>query len=161
MDYRTTSIHKFRTKLGFKQYDVILTKEQLILTKVMSSFEGENMQIQYNALSYRIDLYFYDYKLVIEIDENGQSKGNIKYEMKRQKAIEQELCCQFIRIDPDKEDFDIFRAIQETFRHIKQSTKKTLKSLRQLGFKSDNVTRSKPIKFIIKKRLLKKIPPNL
>ena len=76
MDYRTTSIHKFRTKLGFKQYDVILTKEQLILTKVMSSFEGENMQIQYNALRYRIDLYFYDYKLVIEIDENEKTKSN-------------------------------------------------------------------------------------
>ena len=129
MDYRTTSIHKFRTKLGFMQYDFILTKEQLILTKVTSSFEGESMQIQYNALSYRVDLYFHDYKLAIEIDENGQSKGNTKYEMKRHKAIEQELCFQFIRIDPDKEDFDIFRAIHETFRHIKQSTKKTLKSL--------------------------------
>ena len=27
---------------------------------------------------------------------------------KRQKAIEQELSCKFIRIDPDKEYFDIF-----------------------------------------------------
>ena len=27
MDCRTTSAHKFRTRLGFKQYDVILTKE--------------------------------------------------------------------------------------------------------------------------------------
>ena len=32
----------------------------------------------------------------------------------------------FIRIDPEKEDFDIFKAIKEIFRHIKQSTKKTL-----------------------------------
>ena len=38
---------------------------------------------------------------------------------KKQKAIEQELACKFIRIDPDKEDFDIFRAINEIFRHIK------------------------------------------
>ena len=36
----------------------------------MSSFEGGNMQTQYNVLSYRIDLYFYDYKLAIEIDKN-------------------------------------------------------------------------------------------
>ena len=28
-----------RTKLGFKQYGVILTKEQSVLTKIMSSFE--------------------------------------------------------------------------------------------------------------------------
>ena len=82
----------------------------------MSSFEGENMQTQYNVLSYRIDLYFHDYKLTIEIDENGQSHGNIDYDIK--KAIEQELGCKFIRIDPDKEDFDVFRAIKEIFRHI-------------------------------------------
>ena len=70
MDCRATSAHKFRRRLGFKQYDVILTKEQSVLTKIMSSFEGENMQTQYNVLSYRIDLYFHDYKLAIEIDKN-------------------------------------------------------------------------------------------
>ena len=43
MDFRTTTTHKFRTKLGLKQYDVILTKEQSLLTKMMSSFEGEKM----------------------------------------------------------------------------------------------------------------------
>ena len=57
MDCRTTA-HKFRTRFGFKQYDVILTKELRMLTKMKSSFEGENMQTQYNVLSYRIDLYF-------------------------------------------------------------------------------------------------------
>ena len=68
MDCRTKFAHKFRTRLGFKQYGVILTKEQSVLTKIMSSFEGENMQTQYNVLSYRTDLYFHDYKLAIEID---------------------------------------------------------------------------------------------
>ena len=92
----------------------------------MSLFEGENMQTQCNVLSYRIDLCFHDYKLAIEIGENGCSDRNIDYNIKRQKAIEQELRCKFIRFDPDKEDFDIFRAINEIFRHIKQSTKKTL-----------------------------------
>ena len=47
MDCRTISAHKFRTRLGFKQYDVILTKEQSVLTKIMCSFEGENMQTHY------------------------------------------------------------------------------------------------------------------
>ena len=68
MDYRITSVHKLRTRLGFKQYDVILTKEQSMLTAIMSSFEGENMQTQY-VLSYKIYSYFYDCKLAIEIDE--------------------------------------------------------------------------------------------
>ena len=124
----------------------------------MGSFEGENIQIQYNVLSYRIDLHFQDYKLAIEIDENGHSHRNIDYEIKRQEAIEQELGCKFIRIDPGKEDFDIFKAVYEIFRHIKQSTKKTRVSkisTRLLGFKfeSDNIIKSKAIKFIVKKIL--------
>ena len=51
MDCKTTSPHKFRTRLEFKQYDVILTKEQSVLTKIMTSFEGENMKTQYNIIS--------------------------------------------------------------------------------------------------------------
>ena len=38
-----------------------------------------------------MDLYFHDYKLAIEINENGHSERNIDYEIKRQKLIEQEL----------------------------------------------------------------------
>ena len=74
------------------------------------------------------------------------------------KDKKQELGCKFIRIDPDKEDFDIFLAINEMLRHIKQSTKKTLINkistrLLRLKFKSDNVTKSKGTKFIVKKLL--------
>ena len=118
----------------------------------MSSFEGKNMQTQY-ALNYRIDLYSHDYNLAIEIDENGHSDRNTDYKMKGWKAIEQELGSKCIRIDSDKED--IFRAINKIFRHIKQSTKKTLinkistRTLR-LEFTSDNISKSKAIKFIVK-----------
>ena len=108
MDCRTTAAHKFRTFYN----DVISTKGQSVLTKITSSFEGENMKTQYNVSSYRIDLYFHDFMLAIEIDENGHSDRNIDYEVKRQKSIEQELDCKFIKIDPDIEDFDIFRAIK-------------------------------------------------
>ena len=67
------------------------------------------MQTQYSVLDYRFDLYFDDYKLAIEIDETEHSDLNIDYEIKKQKATEQELNCEFIRIDPDKEDFNIFK----------------------------------------------------
>ena len=40
----------------------------------MSSFEGENMQTQYKVLNHRIDLYFHNYKLAIEINENILTK---------------------------------------------------------------------------------------
>ena len=60
---------EFRSKLGFNQYDIALTKEQPVLKSVIGAFEGENMQTQYTVLEYRIDLYFHDYKLKIEVDE--------------------------------------------------------------------------------------------
>ena len=34
------------------------------------------------VLSYRIDLYFHDYKLAIEIGENGHSDRNIDFKIK-------------------------------------------------------------------------------
>ena len=85
------------------------------------------MQAQYNVLSHWIDLHYHDCQLAIETDENGYTDRNIDYETKRQKSIEQELGCEFIRIYPDKEDFGIFRAINGKFRDIKQSTRKPLK----------------------------------
>ena len=44
IDCRTMAVHKFRTILGFKQYDVILTIEQSVLLNKKSSFEGKNRQ---------------------------------------------------------------------------------------------------------------------
>ena len=41
MGCRKTSAHKHRTKLGFKQHDVILTKKQSMLTEITSLFEGK------------------------------------------------------------------------------------------------------------------------
>ena len=75
------------------------------------------MQIQYNVLSYRTDLHFHDYNLATE---NGHSDRRIDYKIKREKKIEQEIGCRFVRIEPDKEDFDIFKTVNEIFRHIKQ-----------------------------------------
>ena len=90
--------------------------------KIMSSFEGKNMQRQYSVSGYRIDLCFHYYKLAIETDENGHRDRHIGYKIKRQKEIEQELNCEFIRIYTGKIDFNIFKAIGEIFRHIKESS---------------------------------------
>ena len=78
MDCRTTAVHKFIPRLGFKQYDAILTKEQSVLTKNKFNLKEKNTQTQYSVLAFRIDLYFYDYKPAIEIDENGHSDRKLK-----------------------------------------------------------------------------------
>ena len=77
LDCRTTSAHKFRTWLGFRQNHVVLIQEKSVLTKTMSSFERKNIYKQYNVLIYSIGSYVWDYKLTVEIDENGQSNRNI------------------------------------------------------------------------------------
>ena len=62
-----------------------------------------------------------------------------------------------MKIDLDKEEFHIFKSINEIFRHIKQSTKNSVskKSTRLLAleFEQDDIIQSKTIKFIIKKVL--------
>ena len=50
----TPKVTEFRSKLEFKQHDIMLTTEQSLLRSVMNVFEGENMQSQCSVLGYRI-----------------------------------------------------------------------------------------------------------
>ena len=108
------------------------------------------MQTQYSVLGYRIDLYFHKYKLAIEVDELGHADRNINNEIERQKALEKELNCVFIRINPDKKDFNILKAINEIYRLLKKSSKKSLMDkisrVLELEFKSDHSIKSKCLK---------------
>ena len=126
MDCRTDESCNLKRNLGFRLHDVINTKEQTVINSIKDAFEGENMQTQYSVLSYRIDLYFHKYKLAIEVDELGHADRNINNEIERQKALERELNCVFIRINPDEKDFNIFKEINKIHRHIKKSFKKFL-----------------------------------
>ena len=66
-------------------------------------FAVEEIILQHNVLGYRIDAYFFQYKLAIEVDEQGHYDRDIDYEIERQKAIENKLGSEFIRINPAKE----------------------------------------------------------
>ena len=102
MDCRAPTATELRSKLEFKQYVITLTKEHSVLRSLMDAFEGENMQTQCSVLSCRIDLYFHDYKLAIEVDKKGHKDRNIDHEIKRQEEIKEKLGCEFIRINPDE-----------------------------------------------------------
>ena len=113
------------------------------------------MQTQYTVIGYRTDLYFHKHKLAIEVDELGHADRNLNNEIERQKALEIELDCVFIRINPDEKDFNIFKKINKINRHIKQSTKKSLiddlsKRLLELEFKSNYSIKSKCLKWVVK-----------
>ena len=146
----------FRSDLRFNQINLILKKEQTVLKSIKDAFEGEDMQTQYSVLGYRIDLYFHKYKLAIEVDELGHTNRNINNEIERQKALEKELNCVFIRINPDEKDFNIFKEINKIHKHIKKSSKKSLigkisKRLLELEFKSNQSVKSKCLKWVAKK----------
>ena len=124
MDCRTIPAVNFKTRLGFNEHDVIMTQKQSILSKIVTLFSAEKINLQHNVLGYRIDGYFPRYKLAIEIDEQGHNDRYINYEIQRQKALEKELGCKFIRINPAKENFNIFVEISKAQNHIVKSTRK-------------------------------------
>ena len=156
MDYRPDESCNLKGKLGLRLHNVINTKEQTVINSIKDAFERENMQTQYNVLGYRIDLYFHEYNLATEVDELGHNDRNIDYEIQRQQALERELNCVFIRINPDAVDFNIFKEINKIQRHTEKSSKKSLidkisKRLLEIEFASDHLIKSKYLKWIVKK----------
>ena len=170
MGCRTTPAVDFKTKLGFDEYDPIITQEQSILSKIKTIFSAEKILLQHNVLGYRIDEYFPEYKLAIEIDELGHSTRDIGCEIERQKALEKKLNCELIRINPAKEKIDVFVEIDRTqnyiIKSIKRMTKKSTKKsvvdeisnkLLRLEFKPNNSIKTKCLKYELRqdKNLLK------
>ena len=169
MDCRTTPAVNFRTRLVFNQHGPIMTQEQSILSKIVTIFAVEEIILQHNVLGYRIDAYFPNYRLAIEIDEQGHNDRDIDYETERQKATEKELGCEFNRINPSKENFNIFVEIAKTQNCItksaeiltEESTRKSLiddisKRLLGLEFRLNNSIKAKCLKYVAEKIL-----PNL
>ena len=127
MNCRTDKSCNLNRNLRFTLHDVINTKEQTAINSIKDAFEGKNMQTQYTVLGYRIDLYFHKYKLAIEIDELGHNDRSADYETQRQRPLESELDCIFIRINPDAIDFNIFKETNKIHRHINQLTEQQTK----------------------------------
>ena len=88
IDFALKIIMDYRTVKGLN-YTMLLknnTKEQAIINSIKDTFQGENIQTQYSALGYIINLYFHKYKLAIQVDELGHTNRNINNEIKKQKA---------------------------------------------------------------------------
>ena len=111
---------EFKSRLEFNQHDLIMAKEQSVLTKIIKVFASEEILLQYSFLSYKTDLYFPEHELAIEFNEKGHKDRNIDCAIKRKKSIEKELDCKFIRINPDGKDFDVYVEIDKIYNHIKE-----------------------------------------
>ena len=109
-------------KLGY-YYDtkVIACKERQTLYAIMEAFRGLSMKYQYAVYPYRIDLYFLDYKIAVECDENGHKDYDQKSEKERQQFLEDSLGCQFVRYNPDGQGFSIFKVINKIFTKVQKA----------------------------------------
>ena len=103
----------------------------------------EKIQTDKNGQShilFKIDVYFVEYCLAVEIDEKSHTDRDLIFEEKRQKALEKKLGCKFIRIDTSKEghdaDYEVSRI--QTFiskfkdRQLKKSEKESNEKLKEL-----------------------------
>ena len=69
----------------------------------------EKIQVDNNDwefILFRINVYFTEYFLAVEIDEKGHTDRNLIFVEKRQKALEKNLNCELIRINTSREKYD-------------------------------------------------------
>jgi very-short-patch-repair endonuclease len=71
-----------------------------------------NVKRQYAIGKYRADLYFIDYKLVIECDENGHADRDYEQEKKREEYI-LSLGNKVIRYNPNESSFDLSNVLRK------------------------------------------------
>ena len=76
----------------------------LIFMSITKKIQVDNNDQEY--ILFRIDIYFTEYFLAVEIDEKGHTDRDLIFEEKRQKVLEKELNCEFIRISSSKENYD-------------------------------------------------------
>ena len=111
----------FRIKLGLGLLYVIMTKEESVLAKIIEIFTREKILQQRNVLKYCIDLYIPDYQLAIEVDGKGhQDRDEHKEEEKYNKTRIK------IRINADRENFNIYTEIGRIYDHISETKKKSI-----------------------------------
>ena len=89
---RLPSVIKFRSKLGFKNNEPVLSKECSITIKLVNAFSPTTEIIrQHNVLDYYVDFYLPKYKLVTEIDELDHANRDNNKEIIREKEIKDYL----------------------------------------------------------------------
>ena len=86
-------------------------------------FPNEDVTEEYSALHYRTDFTLKKYILVVDIDEKGHVDRFPDYKRKRQKELEK-LGYHFIRINPDKIDFNDYEEFGRVSAYIAESIKK-------------------------------------
>ena len=92
----------------------------------------KKIQVDNNDQEYilfRIDIYFTEYFLAVEIDEKGHTDRDLIFEEKIQKSLEEKLNCTFIRINTNKENYDTDYETSRIKTYISNFNKNKIKEL--------------------------------
>ena len=98
-----------------------LTKEQQTLSALTNSFKTEKFEDQFKVGRYYLDLYFPEYKIVVECDENGHADRKPYKERERMDFVNEKLGLtddNWIRFNPDAKDFDVSKVIGKIYTRI-------------------------------------------
>ena len=109
-----------------------LTKEQQCLLSITNTFKTEKFEDQYKVDCYYIDLYFPDYKILVEVDENGHKDRKPGDERERMDIVNEILGVDdnnWIRFNPDEYNFDITKVTGKIYRKIDEIKNKQLKNI--------------------------------
>ena len=127
--------------------------------KLIHIFISTTKKIQVNEngcenILFRIDVYFSEYLLAVEIDDKGHTDRNLLFEEKIQEALEKKLGCKFITINTSKkgeEDYEIDKI--QTF--ISKFKNRKLRKLKNRIKQKNKITRrrNKKTKTLIQKEL--------
>ena len=119
---RIRAIDVFRKKIMIPDFEISKYLEHEVKKKIGSIFVNEKIleekfyqyykekiQTDKNDCEYilfRIDIYFTEYFLAVEIDGKGHTDRDFIFEEKRQEALENKLHFELIRINTSKENYD-------------------------------------------------------
>ena len=125
------AIDGFRKKLMISDNEISVCREREVKSKIGTIFVNKKILEEYSVKIYeidpyfyecynkkirtdengrvyilfRIDIYFTELFLAVEIDEKGHTDRDRIFEEKRQKALEKKINCEFIRINTSKENY--------------------------------------------------------
>ena len=122
------SVQNLKLKFEINSYFYENYKKKIKVSK----YESE-------CILFRIDVYFTEYFLAIEIDEQNHEGRELTFEEKRQEVLEKEPGCKFIRINTSNDTEHEVSKIQIFINEIKDNTiKEKGNKIKQLENKLKN-----------------------
>ena len=93
--------------LGFDVVDVhCVPIEAATSSFLMHAFHGESIKLQFQVGKYYLDMYFDEYKIVVECDENHDTQEQKTRDAERESYVKKKLKCEFIRFKPMQRQSD-------------------------------------------------------